>query len=169
MITSDSNLNPGYTMWGPATLFACRAEKGQLDAVTPLFTAVITSQKTTLDWFARHRYVQQLFINRQNQAIRSAGELSKYIARVNDEITEINRQAYENQQKTYDHIYNQHSKYIRGVETYKNPHDGKTLTLPSGYSDTWVSETGEVILSNVAGYNPNEGSTVSWSRAPVVD
>jgi hypothetical protein len=36
------------------------------------------------------------------------------------------------------------------------------VQLPSGYSNVWVNRSGEYILSNQAGYNPNVGSNIEW-------
>jgi hypothetical protein len=98
----------------------------------------------------------------QMQSIRNAGELSRYIAKTNDEISAMNRQAYANQQASSDRINARFSRYVRGVESYDHPFEGRSVELPSGYREVWVSGGGEYVFSNDAGFNPNVRSTQNW-------
>jgi hypothetical protein len=52
------------------------------------------------------------------------------------------------------------------VETYRNPYEDRPIQLPSGYTDVWVNRSGEYILSNQAGFDPNAGSNLEWRRMP---
>ena len=54
------------------------------------------------------------------------------------------------------------SESIRGVTTYTNPYDERPVPLPSDYSYAWVNRSGEYVLSNDAGYDPNVGSVSEW-------
>ena len=72
--------------------------------------------------------------------------------------------AWESQQDTYDRVYGELGDQIRGVESYENPFEGRTVELPNDYSYAWVSSSGEYALSDSAGFNPNVGSTVEWRQ-----
>lgn len=168
LVFSRSPMLPGTTFWGPEYLYSFKAEKGRLDAQARLFQTIAASVKIDPKWFSGYLQVRQMWQNNQMQAIQNAGRLSQYISRVNDEITEINRQAYENQQAAQDRAARQFSNYVRGVEDYKNPFDDTETQLPSGYNDVWVSANGEYILSNQAGFDPNAGSTQNWQRMKTV-
>jgi hypothetical protein len=120
------------------------------------------SFRVNLVWFSKYRQVLQMWQQNQMQAIRSAGELSRYIARTTDEIAAMTRQQYENQQSAYDRINERFSRYIRGVESYRDPFRGRDVELPSGYREAWVSGRGEYLLSNDPNFNPNVGDTVEW-------
>ena len=41
--------------------------------------------------------------------------------------------------ESQDRISQSFSEYVRGVETYKNPYEGRPVQLPSGYNDAWVN------------------------------
>jgi hypothetical protein len=38
------------------------------------------------------------------------------------------------------------------------------VQLPSDYRYAWVSASGEYVLSDQAGFNPNVGSTTEWRQ-----
>jgi hypothetical protein len=67
------------------------------------------------------------------QSIQNAGHLSRYIAEINNQITATNRQAWEQQQASYDRISRRFSEYTRGVDTYHNPVTNQPIQLPGGY------------------------------------
>ena len=51
-----------------------------------------------------------------------------------------------------------------GVESYTDPAKSYPVELPSGYRNAWVSQSGEYVLSNEDGFDPNVGSTIGWQR-----
>src|SRR4029078_11857161 len=83
---------PGFIQWGPARIYSFAAPKGELDASTPMFQAMANSTTVDIGWFNKHRQVYELWAQRMQQSIRDAGMLSRYIAQINDEITQINRE-----------------------------------------------------------------------------
>lgn len=162
MVYSTSALLPGTTFWGPERLYSFKAEKGKLDETTKLLHAMVASMKINLAWYNQYLQVTQLWQQRQMQSIRSAGELSRYIAKTNEEISAMIRQSYEARQASQDRISANFSRTIRGVESYHNPFEGRAVELPSDYRDVWVSSKGEYFFSNDAGFNPNVGDTQTW-------
>ena len=82
--------------------------------------------------------------------------------RANDAISRSTSEAWEAQQNAYDRVYGEISNQIRGVETYQNPFEGRTVELPNDYRYAWVSSSGEYALSDSAAFNPNVGSTAEW-------
>jgi alpha-beta hydrolase superfamily lysophospholipase len=109
-------------------------------------------------------YVQKLFQDRMNQSIRNARAISETITRNSEEIRRMYSDSYRKRQESQDRIHQKFIEYIRGVETYTNPYEGRPVQLPSGYQDAWVSGRGEYVLSNSPGYNPNVGDTAEWRR-----
>jgi hypothetical protein len=164
IVYSTSPIAPGMMNWQPTQLYSFRAQAGRLDANAPLLHAMVSSVSIDLKWFAQYQQVVQMWFNNQMAAIRQAGELSRYIAQVNDQITEMNRRAWENQQRSQDAISRNFSEYIRGTETYHSTYEQGPVELPGGYNDVWVSGNGEYVLSNEAGFNPNVGDTQNWTR-----
>jgi hypothetical protein len=155
---------PGLTMWGTDRIFSFRAEKGKLDEQAPLLHAMVFSVRINPSWFNKYLQVQQMWIQNQMQAIRSAGELSRYLSRTSAEISDMNMRAWEERQASQDRLSREFSEYIRGVETYVDPLAGHDVQLPSAYAEAWVSSNGEYILSNNPNFNPNVGSNQSWER-----
>ena len=72
--------------------------------------------------------------------------------------------SYRRSCESQDRISRSYTEYIRGVETYRNPYEDRAIQLPSGYSQVWASPTGEYILSNQAGFDPNIGASMEWRR-----
>lgn len=154
---------PGAMFWKPEFVYSFRSFQGGLKAVEGLLQASIFSVNLDKKWFAQYLYVRQLQQQGQMQAIRSAGELSRYISGVNNEINDMITGSYKSQQQSQDRIYNQFSESVRGVETYDNPVTGRPVQLPSDYRNAWVSTSGEYFLSN-GETDPNVGSTANWQK-----
>jgi hypothetical protein len=150
------------TLWGVYGAFAFRAPKDQLDTLTPLMFASITSFKLTPDWYGGYMYVQQLFTQRGQQAIADAKALSDTITQNGEEIRKQFADSYKNQSQVEDQTSKNFSQYIRGVDEYTDPIASRPIELPSGYGQAWANGNGEYILSNDPGFNPNVGSTANW-------
>lgn len=164
LVYAQTPMAPGVTMWGPDRLFGFRAEKGQLDRQAPLLQAMQASVRVNRSWFAHYLQVRELWLQNKMNAIRQAGELSRYLARTSDEMTAIQQQAWDNRQASQDRSAEAFSQYIRGVETYHDPYGGRNVQLPSGYNDVWVSRGGEYILANDPSFNPNVSAGGTWQR-----
>jgi hypothetical protein len=157
----------GAVSWHLERCYCVRAEKGKLDGLTPVLTTLLTSARVGPDWLAGYSYVVQLRNQGTMQAIADAGALSRHIAQNSEEMRQMNRQAYENQQKAQDNAAKAFSQYIRGVQEYKTPNGG-TMQLPSGYSQAWYdANTGQVIMSNEPNFDPNQGGG-NWSQVQAV-
>lgn len=164
LVAAQAVILPGTTFWGTERLYSFKAEKGKLEQATPVLQAVGSSFKLNLSWFNQYQQVLQMWRQNVMKSIRAAGALSKYLAQTSEEISAMNRQAYENRQASQDRINREFSEYIRGVETYQNPFEGKSVELPSGYNEAWVNPLGEYVLSNDPNFNPNVGDTRNWRR-----
>ncbi len=155
---------PGIVLWGPDTLYSCRAAPSVLDKAQPMFHTMAASVQITPEWFNAYVQVVQMWQRNQMQAIANAGRISRIISQTNDEISDMIMSSYEKGQASQDRIYREFGEYIRDVETYDDPYRDRAVELPSGYRNAWVSDNGEYILSDSAGYNPNIGDTRTWKR-----
>jgi rubrerythrin len=164
MVYSQVPMTPGLTWWGPERLFGFRAEKGQLDRQAPLLEAIFASARVNQLWFAHVLQVREAWIQNQMQVIRNAAELSRYIARTSNEISDMQQQAWENRRASEDRSAEAFSEYIRGVETYRDPYAGREVQLPTGYADVWASRDGDYILANDPNLNPNVSAQGTWQR-----
>lgn len=163
LVFSQTPLGP-FILWAPERLYSFRARRGELDSVSPLLHTVVSSTQINRRWLNEYLQVVALWEKGQMQAIRNAGEISRIIAQVSDEIQAITSETFEQQQATNDRVSRQYSEMIRGVEHYDDPFKSEEVELPSGYESVWASETGEYILSNNALLDPNLGSIVNWQR-----
>ena len=148
--------------WSATHLYSIRAERGQLDQKTKLMQAIASSTRINLQWFNAYLQVWEMWKANVMQSIQNAGNLSRYIAGINNQITAMNRQAWEQQQASHDRISRRFSEYIRGVDTYQNPVTNQPVQLPGGYGRAWTNALGEYIVSDSASYNPNIGSSTNW-------
>jgi hypothetical protein len=124
--------------------------------------AIASSTRINLQWFNAYLQVWEMWKANVMQSIQNAGNLSRYIAGINNQITAMNRQAWEQQQASHDRISRRFSEYIRGVDTYQNPVTNQPVQLPGGYGRAWTNALGEYIVSDSASYNPNIGSSTNW-------
>lgn len=151
--------------WGTERAFACRAAKGHLDEKNKLFRTILDSQRLNLQWFSKYNQVVQMLVQQQIRSIQRVGELSRYIARTSDEISDMMRQSYEERQASQDRINTRFSEYVRGVETYRDPDRGETVELPSGYNNAWYNgSSNEYIVTESELYNPNVEAHGSWTK-----
>jgi hypothetical protein len=158
--TSAPAVNSVY--WSPEQLYSIRAERGQLDQKTKLMQAIVSSTRINLQWYNAYLQVWEMWKANVMQSIQNAGHLSRYIAGINNQITATKRQAWEQQQASYDRISRRFSEYTRGVETYHNPVSNQPIQLPGGYGHAWTNALGEYIVSDSSSYNPNIGSSTNW-------
>lgn len=161
LVTASSPFND-FTLWKADHLFALRAEEGKLDALTPLLIATVHSARVELPWFDEVLQVVGMWMRNQQESIRQAGLLSRYLSRVSSEISDLHRAAWENTQASQDRIQRNFSSYIRGVESYRSPFESHPVQLPSGYDYVWTSGAGDYLLTDQAGADPNVGGTKTW-------
>lgn len=154
---------PGAVLWRPEWIFSTRAFAGQLQANEGAMMAAATSVNVDLKWFAGYLQVHKMWQDGQMAAIRSAGELSRYVSGVNADINNTILQGHKDRQASEDRVFDAFSESIRGVETYADPVNGGNVQLPSDFSRAWVSSRGEYFLSNDTGVDPNVGSTLTWT------
>jgi len=146
--------------WMVDYLFSFKAEKGKLEAHSKIFQAMVSSFRLSPQWFNKYNQLVQFLCQQQIQRIQHIGQISRIISRTSNEIRDMMMESYNNRQKVYDRISNNFSRYIRGVEEYRNPTDQKTVELPSGYNRVWTNNMGDYILSEDTNFNPNIGSTL---------
>lgn len=155
------------TNWYVDYIFSFKAPKGELDSQSKIFQTIARSFKLNPRWFSKYNQLVEYLIQAQIRQIRNIGELSRIIASTSDEISSISMQAYNNRQKVNDRIADNFSRYIRGVDSYYNPIEDKTVELPAGYDNAWTNSLGEYILSDEIGYNPNIESNLNWKKIQI--
>jgi hypothetical protein len=151
-------------MWGVNYIGSFRAEKGELDANARIFQAVSDSVTLNLNWFNKYVQVIESLIRMQIQQIQNIGQLGSIIAQTGEEIRQENLDLYNHREAMNDRVSQQFTEYVRGVDTYYNPLEGKNVELPTGYDNAWVNNLGEYILAENPSYNPNIGGNQNFQR-----
>jgi hypothetical protein len=143
-----------------ATMLAERAPQGQLDSNEKLFDLINSTYRVDQQWQGR---VTQNALKIQQIRNKGIQDRANIVSKNAEDIRNIQRQAYENQQKGEAQSSAQFDQYLRGTETYRNPSTGEKVDLDSSYGHAWVSNTGEYLLSDQATFDPNTVSKDSWT------
>ncbi len=160
-VTLGWSVANGYIQWSPSVCASVRAPKGQLDALTPTIISMILSVNPNPDWYAGVEYVKSLFSNRQYQAIKDAGELSRRIAQNSEEIRQMFSESYYKAQASRERTNESMSAAIRGTGLYSGS-DGSSVVLPSSHQYVWKGSDGTYYLTDNPNFDPNRpGATVT--------
>ena len=149
-------------IWSASNLYSCRAPKGSLEDCRKIALTAKSSARLSLPFYNRLAQVIQLLSNHVYQQIYQAGQISKIISQTNDQMIANIDASYQQTQKANDHVYDQFSDYMRGVDRYND--GGSQIQLPSGYTNAWVNDRGEYLLSNTQGYDPNTALNGNWKE-----
>ncbi len=163
VLVVQPGMGPANIFWQADRNLSIRAGKGRLDALKPLANAFVNSFRLDPGWFARFNKVQQQWIAARQQGIADAGALSRAISRSNDAFDAALTRSWHTRQQAEDRAGREFSEYIRGTENYNDPSSGNSVELPGGYDRAWTNSLGEYILSNDAGFNPNQDSNQNWT------
>jgi hypothetical protein len=150
--------------WYMTYVESFRAEKGKLDSEAKLFQTISYFARTDVNWLNKYNQVVNYLIQQQIQQIENLGRLSDIVSQTSNEISDANFEAWEQSQSVKDQLANDFSDSILGIQSYRNPIDGSTVDLPSGYSSAWTNSLGEYVLSDSASYNPNTESNLNWQQ-----
>jgi hypothetical protein len=152
------------TNWYVDYIFSFKAEQGRLDSQAKTFQTMINSFRVNPQWFNKYNQVVEYLIQQQIKHIQSVGQLSRIISQTHNEISNMMMDTYNQRQQVYDKISDNFSQYVRGVDKYYDPLEGKAVELPSGYDNAWANSLGEYIVSENPNFNPNVGSNQTWQK-----
>jgi len=152
------------TNWTVSYIFSYKAEKGKLEAAAKIFETITYSFQVNKYWYNKYVQLVEYLIRNQIQQIHSVGEFSRKLAQISNEIREDNLQSWYDRQAVGDRIAEDFSQYVRGVDEYYDPIEGRPVELPAGYDNAWTNASGEYIISDDPNYNPNIGSNLNWEQ-----
>ena len=152
----------GVFCW-TSNVISFAAPRGTLDQNMSLMTSIVASAKPQLKWVNACAQVRQMMQQNIAQAVADDGALSQYISRVNDEISDIGRQEYAEQQKAEDRVDNEWHEYIAGVNTYAGP-DGP-VDLPNSGTTPWFVDPNGIYHQPANGEVPDD----SWKQLQAVE
>ncbi len=150
----------GYSYNCLATMVAERAPQGQLEASEKLFELINSTYRVDQAWQGR---VTQNALAMQKIRAKGVQDRANIVSKNAEDIRNIQREGYENQQKGQDQSAAEFSQYLRGTETYQNPATGEKVDLDSKYGNAWANNNGEYVLSDQAGFDPNTVFQGSWT------
>jgi hypothetical protein len=150
--------------WYMTYIESFRAEKGKLDSQAKMFQTISYFAKTDINWLNKYNQVVNYLIQQQIQKIQTLGQLSSIVSQTSNDISDANYEAWQQSQNVKDQMGKDFSNSILDIQSYRNPIDGNTVELPSGYSSAWTNSLGEYILSDSPNYDPNVGSNLNWQQ-----
>jgi len=163
--------------WGFARAFRFRAAAGSLDARKERFWRIARSARVNPLWEQLCAGVMQQLQAQFDQhiqmgysQIQAAGQLSRSISAVNDAMLHTfqqQRQAAYHSSHASNHSTNhspndRFSDSVRGVETVEDPYWGESQQ-DANYQYHWTNSQGNYQHSDDPFFNPNIGSTQSWT------
>ena len=128
--------------------FAMRAPDGELDF--RLLTTIQQSINPDPQWQSRFN-AHQGKIARIN--LKGATERANMTRQTNNEINQMLRDSYEYRQRVMDQSHDRFSRYIRDVEVYNDPLEGR-VELPSSYERAWRLDNGEYLMADDPNFDP---------------
>ena len=143
-----------------ATASAARAPQGKLDSSEKFFELLNSTFHVDAQWQAR---VTQGALKIQQIELKGERDRANIRAQTAEDIRKMQQESFENRQRAQDQSFAEFDQVIRGVESYRNPNSGESVELDSRYGNAWVNGAGEYVLTDQAGWNPNEHLQGSWT------
>ncbi|HOT94892.1 MAG TPA: hypothetical protein PK089_06860 [Methanoregulaceae archaeon] len=158
--------------------FGVRAREGELDANMNLFRMMKSSIRLNPAWLQQVEQTMTGLYQQQTQRIQQIGAFSRRWSQMADQVMEARTRSWQESSRAFDALQESYraasaaqdraadefSQAIRGVETYYDPYQERTVELEGGHVAAWTNALGERILTDSYGYNPNEHLTGNWTR-----
>lgn len=153
----------GSLIWNISYLTSFRALPQRLESYADLYRMIFSSFKFNPNWTSLVQQVIQGLSSNTIHHIQQIGEISRQINRNAGEMRQQNLQGWQERSAVYDRVAEKASQTIREVDPYYDPNTGKNVELPSGYTQAWSTPLGEYILTDDPNFNPNIGSSQTWT------
>lgn len=152
----------GWTAMWWCSAVAMRAPAGELDGMTRILLASLSSLRVTFEWSAMLEYVKNLY--RQNlrgwqEDIRQLGAMHRQYAH---EAQQMHRQVWEERQASQDRQNFALREAVGGVETFLDPYEARPVELPVGYKAHWINNKGQIVVDDDPTFDPRPGSAEEW-------
>jgi hypothetical protein len=152
---------PAITWSASPTSF--RAPAPEMDKRLETFRIIAASRQDNPVW---HEHITKLYATitreqlRQQQAIF---DRFQQIRRTQAETSDMLFESWQKRSQAYDRIFDNYSRSLRGVDVYSDPISSRQVELPNGYRHAW-SNGSDYVLSDDPAFNPNAGSTQTWTE-----
>jgi hypothetical protein len=147
-------------------LVSFSAPKGQLDGNDKLFQLITSSIQPEPQWVTYAGAMVAKLYQMQAQKVATINKMwadfyTKEAQTINGETA--------NAMKGADASAFHEDQNIRGVQTFVDPTTGKTQELSNLYDHAWQNGSNGYIMSNDAGFNPNQHVSGDWSELQPVN
>jgi hypothetical protein len=156
-------VSSGFT-WSVERIYASRAPAGIHEGSRKVLETIHGSLRLNPQWLEAVSRVSDMACRQQINHINQIGELSRYIAQTYRDISNLSMSSWQYKMQSDDHVSRQWGEYMRGVNTWYDPHRGMDVQFPNTYRYGWVNSLGDYVFTDSAGYNPNVEDNRNWSR-----
>ena len=146
---------------GATLVFGMSAPRGELAGRERFFNMLLSTVQVNPDW---ERRVAQVIANLNAQDSKGAMDRAAINRQAGQAISGMIKQGYEERSKRMDRSFAQFDNYIRGVQDYRDPRSGQVVQLSNQYGHAWSNGSGEYVLSDQAGFNPNSALKGNWTE-----
>lgn len=146
----------GAGLWGNKETFLIRTPVGEYEKWAPVFSIIQGSVQFNSNWLIGE--------------IKGQMKRSRIMEQTLKTIRDIDQQIITHQQQTNAEIHNDMFLTLTDQEEYVNPYNGKIETGSNQWQHRWVSETGDIIYTDLDDFNPNydpELNNVSFKKTPI--
>jgi hypothetical protein len=137
------------------------APKGKLDANDKLFQVIVSSIQPEPQWVSHSGGVVATMYQAQAQKMANINQaISQFNQHAAQVINGVTANAISGANVSAFHA----DQDVRGVRTFRDPTTGKTQELSNQYGQAWQNGSGDYVMSNDPGFNPNEHLSGNWSE-----
>jgi hypothetical protein len=148
--------------WGPMRQTSLCALKEIKQRMSPILCVISNSFQVNPLWEYKISQIYYTMTQQQQQMLRSIGELSRYISRSNDRISDALYQSYKQRDAIYDRVFDNWSDANRSVDTYQDPINGVEVEVPNIYEKAWT-DGNDYIFTDDRFLDPNQNSGANWT------
>jgi len=133
-----------------------KAVKGKLDLARRIGAVVRNSTRPELPWFNQVLSISAMLRDGvMRERLRQQQDFNA-IMQNRREISAMHQAAYQERIKQTEKQNEQFGDLMGGINRYVDPYQNREVQIPSVYENVWVSRKGEYLMSETAGFNPND-------------
>ena len=152
------------TYWDIVYAAGYRTTQEQWSTYEPVLQAIAESMELNPQWLTAVQRISQMMVQRQIQHINQIGDTARRIGQQFSEMSDMQMQSWQNRQDVMDRSAERYSEAIRGVDTYYDTANDRSVELPGGYEQAWTNTLGDYIISDDTTFDPNLESNVTWRQ-----
>ncbi len=157
-----SGMTVPSVMWMPiVTAFRCPAE--EMPSKIRQFEIALRSRFDNPVWTVAYTRLCALVTREQLQQQQAIFARYRQIHQTLEECSDIVWQTLQNKSAADDRIFDSYSQALRGVDTYVDPVNNRSVDLPTGYENAWTNGT-DYVFSDSPSFNPSALPGGNWQK-----